>query len=331
MADADLATRIKAVSAAALNAAAELVAEWLPDGRRQGSEWVSTNPVRGDRRAGSFGVSLTTGRWNDYADGDAHGGDLVSLLAYLQGIKQAAAARLIDRRLALGIFDRNSAAGSAVAHDLVAEAARRRRHAETSEREQWASVATLAQRLWHRAGRADPEHSYLRAKQLPPVGVRQADDALLVPLFDGGSLINVQRISADGGKRFLSGGRVRGGYAPLGKIVRGKPLYICEGWATGTALHMDSGAAVACAMSANNLEPVARELRQRYGDQVELVIAGDDDRGTPGNPGRTAATTAAMAAGARVVFPEWPADAPASLTDFSDLHVWHIEHGEGEA
>jgi hypothetical protein len=78
--------------------AESLVPEWLPQGKRQGREWVSTNPNRADRSPGSFSVNLTTGKWADFASGDT-GGDLVSLYAYLQhGGDQGRAARDLMER-----------------------------------------------------------------------------------------------------------------------------------------------------------------------------------------------------------------------------------------
>ena len=68
-----------------------LVWRWLPDGKREGAEWVAINPTRADARKGSFKVNMTTGRWSDFAVGAA-GGDLVSLAAYLFRLKQAEAA-----------------------------------------------------------------------------------------------------------------------------------------------------------------------------------------------------------------------------------------------
>ena len=79
-------------------------------------------------------------------------------------------------------------------------------------------------------------------------------------------------------------------------------------------------------MNAGNLKSVAMALRAEY-HSVEIIIAGDDDRRTDGNPGRTAANAAAVAAGGLVTFPEWPADAPDTLTDFNDLAVWSKAHG----
>ncbi|MNF91599.1 DNA primase TraC [compost metagenome] len=77
-------------------------------------------------------------------------------------------------------------------------------------------------------------------------------------------------------------------------------------------------------MNAGNLKPVAMAMRERYGATLELVIAGDDDRQTIGNPGRAAANKAACATGAQVVFPDWPQDAPPDLSDFNDLYLWLI-------
>jgi hypothetical protein len=76
----------------------ELVSRWLPHGRRVGNEWVARNPTRVDRRPGSFKVNLRSGRWADFATGDA-GGDLISLRAYLDGIRQGEAARRIAREI----------------------------------------------------------------------------------------------------------------------------------------------------------------------------------------------------------------------------------------
>lgn len=200
--------------------------------------------------------------------------------------------------------------------------ARRQREAEQHKRQ--LKAANLAQRWWRDARRADPDQAYLIAKAVRPHGLRQRGDELLVPLYAGGTLANLQRTAPDGGKRFLFGGRIKGTYSPLGRITPGKPLCICEGWATGATLH-ESGYTVACAMNAGNLTPVALALRTEYPD-TEIIIAGDDDRLTEGNPGRTAANAAAATVGGLVTFPEWPADAPDTLSDYNDLAAWSRRH-----
>ena len=75
-----------------------LVARWLPQGRREGREYVARNPKRHDRRSGSFKVNLDTGRWADFATGDK-GGDVVSLAAYLFGLRQGEAAERVAAAL----------------------------------------------------------------------------------------------------------------------------------------------------------------------------------------------------------------------------------------
>jgi putative DNA primase/helicase len=198
------------------------------------------------------------------------------------------------------------------------EQARRQREADQRQRQQ--AAAEYARRLWRDARRADPDHSYLATKGIRPHHLRQHGDQLLVPLYCAGQLVNVQRINPDGAKRFLSGGQVRGCYSPLGCIGNG-PLYVCEGWATAATLSEQTGVAVASAMNAGNIKPAALALRAKY-PQAQIVIAGDDDRQTEGNPGRTAAIAAALAIGAQVAFPDWPDDAPLDLTDFNDLNQW---------
>lgn len=87
----------RSLSFAAINAAClarfpALLDLWLPGGFRQGQEYVVRNPLRADRRPGSFRINLCTGRWADFATGDK-GGDPVSLYAYLNGLSQIQAAR----------------------------------------------------------------------------------------------------------------------------------------------------------------------------------------------------------------------------------------------
>jgi putative DNA primase/helicase len=200
-----------------------------------------------------------------------------------------------------------------------AEHAKRQREAE--QQSQHEAAASYAQRLWGNAWPADPDHPYLIAKGVKPHSLRQSGDVLLVPLVHDGHLVNLQRIYPDGGKRFLRGGMVKGCYSPIGRIIEGQPLYVCEGWATGATIHEEAGHAVACAMNAGNLLEVGRRLQRQHPETV-LIIAGDDDRQTEGNPGKTAAIKAAAALGCGLVLPPFPDDAPLTLSDFNDLRQW---------
>lgn len=86
------------VKAAALGAAHSLVTSWLPQGRREGAEWVTLNPMRGDSRLGSFKVNTNSGIWKDFATGDG-GSDLISLYAFLHNCSQLEAARELGEQL----------------------------------------------------------------------------------------------------------------------------------------------------------------------------------------------------------------------------------------
>jgi hypothetical protein len=90
----------KRIADAALGSADLIVQRWLPSGKREGHEWTSVNPTRGDRRRGSFRINLKTGAWADFATSDK-GGDLISLGAYLHGISQGEAAKRIATMLAI--------------------------------------------------------------------------------------------------------------------------------------------------------------------------------------------------------------------------------------
>ena len=63
---------------------------WLPAGRYSNHEYVALNPTRLDRHLGSFCINTRTGKWKDFATDDK-GGDIISLYAYLKGIKQSEA------------------------------------------------------------------------------------------------------------------------------------------------------------------------------------------------------------------------------------------------
>jgi hypothetical protein len=91
-------TEFRALRATSLKRLRSLVKGWLPKGRLEGDEWVAFNPRRSDRRLGSFKINLRTGRWADFATGHK-GGDAISLLAYLNGLSQSQAARLLAQEL----------------------------------------------------------------------------------------------------------------------------------------------------------------------------------------------------------------------------------------
>lgn len=84
------------VNQAALPYALQVCEELLPEGKQEGKEYVALNPKRNDCELGSFKIHLESGMWSDFALDDAKGGDLISLVAYLDGSSQVAAARKLE-------------------------------------------------------------------------------------------------------------------------------------------------------------------------------------------------------------------------------------------
>lgn len=194
------------------------------------------------------------------------------------------------------------------------------RHRIKAQEERQVSAATRAQALWRSARPASNGHPYLVAKGMQHFNLRQLGSVLLIPLLDIDlKLVNLQRITPNGAKRFLSGGRISGCFSPLGRLDPQGNLYICEGWATGATIHKITGRPVACAMNCGNLKNVAVAFRQKY-PALTITVAGDDDRKTEGNPGRTKANEAALAVNGYVTYPLFCCDS-CCCSDFSDRYL----------
>jgi len=133
------------VASAALQQIESLLAEWLPNGVRDGAEYCigSRHGEAGD----SMRIRLTgdrAGKWSDFADDSAAGGDLISLYAYLQGISQgkacAALARLLNVPLS-GDDDRRGRSSSARPKPAPAPAVQgEQAAAEKKPRSEWEPI-----------------------------------------------------------------------------------------------------------------------------------------------------------------------------------------------
>lgn len=179
------------------------------------------------------------------------------------------------------------------------------RAAQAARAAELAKVQTYARqraaKLWATARPATNAHAYLQRKAVHAYGIRQLRDVLVIPARDvHGELHTLQFIDVDGSKRYLTGGRLSGCYFAIGRPA--DSLLIAEGYATAATLYQATGRAVAVCFSCGNMEAVARALRQKF-PKLRLIICGDDDRHTPGNPGLTHARTAANAVGGYLAVP----------------------------
>lgn len=191
-----------------------------------------------------------------------------------------------------------------------------------------------AQAILDAAQPADDDHPYIKRKKVkahPGVKVgswpqRKADNCLLVPLRTAaGKLSSVQAILPEprGGrdKDFLKGGAKKGAYFPMGDLDASEVILIAEGYATAATLHEATGYASVMTCDAGNLATVTVALRALYPHPKTIMICGDNDRHTEGNPGKKAALAASKKAKARVCLPAFADDEEGS--DFNDLAAMH--------
>jgi len=265
-----------------------------------------------------------------------------------------------------------------------------RKQAESERREEIEKSSRWASAVWRACREVLPnEHDYLVRKKLSGTGVArifesnegimldgdkdELDDAykylatfhgaLVVPACDqNGKVYGLQFIlSREKHKETIARiGRDKC-YWPAGMgveghywLIGGTPTRIClvaEGYATAMSLHEATGHPVAVAFAANNLMPVAKALRKRYGKRVNLLMCADDDwvqrcdtkKGGCGkytpvaeqhckhcghehgktNAGVDNAANAALSVGGSWIKPEFTTERPDDKkgpTDFNDLH-----------
>ena len=124
-------------------------------------------------------------------------------------------------------------------------------------------------------------------------GVTFRTGDVVVPLYDDtGALVNLQLINADGLKRTLKGGQVKGACHIIeGKKQAGKRLWIAEGYATALTVHHLTGETVMVALSSVNLLSLASLARQKY-PACQIVLAADRDLNGDGQSKAAAAADA---------------------------------------
>lgn len=166
------------------------------------------------------------------------------------------------------------------------------------------AAAALAVRLMEKI-RPATGNAYLTRKGFPAQecltltvmhktgGVTFRTGDVVVPLYDDtGALVSLQLINADGLKRTLKGGQVKGACHIIeGKKQAGKRLWIAEGYATALTVHHLTGETVMVALSSVNLFSLASLARQKY-PACQIVLAADRDLNGDGQSKAAAAADA---------------------------------------
>lgn len=191
------------------------------------------------------------------------------------------------------------------------------------EQELLAIQAESAERagvIWAGASPASDSHPYLKAKGVQPCGIRESRSDLVIPIMDDGRIVSLQFIPPppnSGHKKFLKGGKIATCYYPIGSVT--ETVYIAEGFATAASIHEATGSMVYVCFNSGNLLEVASRVKDSH-TSSEIIICGDDDQWTPGNPGRSKATAAADVLRIKSVFPQF-SDVTSKPTDFNDMAV----------
>lgn len=180
-----------------------------------------------------------------------------------------------------------------------AEQAKKAAEIEREQRHQQAAIEVAE--IVKDAKPAPAEHDYLARKHIQPNGALvDSQNRLIVKIYDqNGNVANIQRISPDGTKRFLSGGKVKGCYSIIGDYSTTETLLIGEGWATMASLYQHTRFCCVAALSASNLRAVAEYWHSRCPDK-QIIVAGDNDFS---GVGQQAAIEAAKAVMGKVLIP----------------------------
>jgi putative DNA primase/helicase len=215
--------------------------------------------------------------------------------------------------------------------ELARRETKRKTDAELLDSQQ-AAAAKKAESIWNKRQSltdiSEPTiaHRYLKIKGITAhgagiyqgnmtIGGMDCHNALMIPMRLNGRITSLQFINGEGEKRFLPYGE-KGGYL-VGKIERGKPICVCEGFATGASIHEATSYPVVVAFDAGNLKKVAKALRAKYPDS-DIVVCGDDDST---GAGQRKATEAAQAIGGRLALPEFTEPRGGGCKDFNDMFI----------
>ena len=199
---------------------------------------------------------------------------------------------------------------SSISYDFTQQIKEAKQQRESEIRQKQAEAAHTAKYIWSKSRpiAKKENHQYLITKNIQQHNARIYRESLVIPIFDqSDSLVNLQFITPEGEKRFLSDGRKKGCFHILGGLS--ERILICEGFATGASLHEDSAQRVVVAFDAGNLLPVAMNIHE-LSPSTEIIICGDNDLS---GIGQSKAKEAALAIGGKVLIP------PAPGQDWNDL------------
>jgi len=129
---------------------------------------------------------------------------------------------------------------------------------------------------------------------------------LYVPIFNtNNQLVNTQLINGKGDKRFLPSGIKAGCFHKING--NNELIAIAEGYATALTISLAIDSTTYVAFDCHNLKSIALLARKNH-PNAKIIVCGDNDANTKGNPGKAKATEAAKQINAIALIPEQPGD-----------------------
>lgn len=180
-------------------------------------------------------------------------------------------------------------------------------------------AAKKAQNIWNNSPHAT-EHAYLKRKQVKPYGVKVSRGNLVIPIYINDTMTSIQYIEPNGSKRFLGGGKIKGGIFYIGDEKLTETICIGTGFATCASIHEATGFLTVVTFNDGNLQTGAQAVAKQYPNSI-LVICSDDDWKKNTNTAITKARAAAKLVGGVVALPTFDSHRPDWATDFNDLHL----------
>ncbi|WP_242637332.1 zincin-like metallopeptidase domain-containing protein [Desulfobacter hydrogenophilus] len=197
------------------------------------------------------------------------------------------------------------------------------KQARTAElKEDYAAAAKKAFGIYINADKTT-DHPYLTDKKINGDKKYRVDknNRLIIPAknLKTNKIESLQFIGEDGQKQFLTGGKKSGNAYTIGEFDEQKPILLAEGFATGKTINDVSHLPAVVCFDANNLEKVAKQIRELM-PSAELFICADNDHAKKNNVGVQKAQKAAKAVGAKVIIPKFTDESKKlGYTDFNDL------------
>lgn len=192
---------------------------------------------------------------------------------------------------------------------------------QIEQEESYKHAAIRAAAIWNASSLVE-EHGYLSRKQIKKHGTKISNEELIVPVYINGEIASLQyikpeKVKGEKDKRFMTGGKISGGYYILDGDT--EVVYVAEGFSTAASICEATGSKTYCAFNAGNLLNVTNTAKDQN-PESNVVICGDDDCWKDVNTGRTKAMAAGEATHCRVVFPVF-SNTEGQPVDFNDLHI----------